>query len=257
MTTILIVEGNTPDMVAVGHAGANGFIRTFSAVAPEVRIHLANPYAAPLRPEELHGIDGVVLTGSGVRWSVDAPEAAPQRAAAEVVLASGTPVWGSCNGLQLAMLMLGGSVGASPIGMEVGMAQNNALTREGVEHPMMAGRRSGFGVPCIHRDEVQVLPEGATLLAGNGHSPVQAAVYEKGNLRFWGTQYHPELSLADIGVYVRARGIFADHANLADDLELAETDSTAATRLGTHPDALVLPQRSRELSNWLQFVSGG
>lgn len=257
MTTILIVEGNTPDMVAKGHAGASGFIRTFAALAADVRIHLINPYAAALRPEELRGVDGIVLTGSGVSWSVDAPEAAPQRAAAEVVLASGTPVWGSCNGLQLAMLVLGGSVGASPVGMEVGMAQNNALTREGGEHPMMAGRRSGFGVPCIHRDEVQGLPEGATLLAGNDHSPVQAAVYEKGDLRFWGTQYHPELSLADIGIYVRGRGIFAHHANLAEDLEQAEADVSSAARLGTHPEALVLPQRSRELANWLHFVSGG
>ncbi|WP_170469172.1 type 1 glutamine amidotransferase [Ruegeria arenilitoris] len=256
MTTILIVEGNTPDMVAKGHAGANGFIRTFSGLAPEVRIRLANPYAAALHPDELQGVDAVVLTGSGVSWSVDAPEAVPQRAAAEVVLTAGRPIWGSCNGLQLAMLMLGGSVGASPVGMEVGMAQNNVLTQEGGQHSMMEGRSAGFGVPCIHRDEVQKLPDGAILLAGNAHSPVQAAVYEQGDLRFWGTQYHPELSPRDIGIYVRARGIFSDHANLADDLEQAETDISAAARLGTHPDALVLPQRSRELANWLQFVSG-
>ncbi|MBO9445690.1 type 1 glutamine amidotransferase [Ruegeria sp. R14_0] len=257
MTTILIVEGNTPDMVAKGHAGANGFIRTFAALAPDVRIRLANPYATALHPDELHGVDAVVLTGSGVSWSVDAPEAAAQRAAAELVLAAGRPVWGSCNGLQLAMLMLGGSVGASPVGIEVGMAQKNVLTQEGGEHSMLMGRRSGFGVPCIHRDEVQRLPDGAILLAGNDHSPVQAAVYEKGDLQFWGTQYHPELSPLDIGIYVRARGIFSDHANLADDLEQAETDLAAAARLGTHPNALVLPQRSRELANWLQFVSGG
>ena len=126
----------------------------------------------------------------------------------------------------------------------------------GTRCSMMKGRNAGFGVPCIHRDEVQSLPDGATLLAGNAHSPVQAAVYEQGELRFWGTQYHPELSPSDIGLYVRAGSIFSDHANLADDLEQAETDLSAAARLGTHPDALVLPQRSRELANWLQFVSG-
>lgn len=257
MATILIIEGNTPDMVAAGHAGANGFIGTLAALSPDTRVRIANPYAKPVGNDDLRDVDGVIFTGSGVNWPVDAAEGAPQRAAMEIVLASGRPIWGSCNGLQLAMHVLGGTVGASPAGMEVGMALDISLTKAGSVHPMMAGRAPGFGAPCIHRDEVQLLPDGAVLLAGNGHSPVQSVAYERAGIRFWGTQYHPELSSRDIGIYVRDRGIFSDHIGLAEDLEAADSNEAAAARLGSHPDDIVLPARSRELVNWLQFVTGG
>ena len=257
MTTILIIEGNTPDLVASGRGAADGFVRTFTTLSPETRIRIVNPYVQPIRDADLHGADGVVFTGAGVGWSVDADEGTPQRAAMEVALASGRPIWGSCNGLQLAMWVLGGAVGASSCGIEIGMALNMVLTASGAAHPMMTGRVQSFAAPCVHRDEVQALPDGTALLAGNDHSYVQAAAYERDGVRFWGTQYHPELSPRDIGAYVRGGGIFSDHSDLVNDLIAAEADIAAAERLGTHPDALVLPERSRELANWLQFITKG
>ncbi len=255
MTTILIVEANSLDRVANGHSGASGFIRTFASLAPAARIRILNPYGAPLQPDDLDGVDGVVFTGSGVSWSADAPEGAPQRAAMETVLGAGLPIWGSCNGLNVAAVVLGGRVGASPNGNEVGIARNLKLTAAGATHPMMKTRTDTFDVPCIHRDEVQELPQGATLLAGNEHSPVQAIAYEQGGVRFWGTQYHPELRQQDISEYVRAKGIFAHYTKLSGDLEAAEQDEQAATRLGTSKLAMSLNERSRELSNWLQLVA--
>ncbi|MGI9368092.1 MAG: type 1 glutamine amidotransferase [Ruegeria sp.] len=255
MTTILIVEGNTPDRVANGQSATAGFIRTFARLAPATRTRAANPYANPLLPDDLIGVDSVVFTGSGVSWSVDSPDAAPQRAAMEMVLATGLPTWGSCNGLNLAAVALGGRVGASAAGIEVGVARGLTLTKAGTAHPMMKNRAAVYDAPCIHRDEVQTLPNGAVLLAGNGHSAVQTMTYEQGGVRFWGTQYHPELNLQGIGDYVRARGIFAHYAGLADDLEIAETDMQAAARLGTTPRAFAFSERSPELENWLEMVA--
>ena len=188
MTTILILEGNTPDMVAGGQMASGGFVQSFAVLAPEASVKILNPYARAFSAHVLEGISGVVFTGAGVAWSTDAPEAAPLRHWMEGVLKAGLPIWGSCNGMQLAAVVLGGAVGASPNGIEVGVAREVQLTEAGASHDMLAGRSSGFAVPCIHRDEVLRLPEGAELLAGNAHSPVQAFAYEQGGVRVWATQ---------------------------------------------------------------------
>jgi GMP synthase (glutamine-hydrolysing) len=119
----------------------------------------------------------------------------------------------------------------------------------------MAGRSSGFSAPCIHRDEVTALPSGMVVLAGNAHSQVQMAVYEGQGVQFWGSQYHPELGLADIADYLRLRdGVFARHSALLAQIEtVAHSPSTAAT-LGGCPADLELHQRARELRNWLVHI---
>lgn len=254
-TTILIFEGNTPATHAAGNVAAAGFVSTLMALAPGLVLKIASPYAGPVDADLVARADGFVFTGSGEAWATDAPEAAPQRAAMEQAFATGRPVWGSCNGLQLAAVVLGGAVGASPNGVEIGMARDGRLTDQGRDHRMMAGRADGFAVPCIHRDEVQRLPDGAVLLAGNAHSPVQAMAYDQGGVDYWGTQYHPELSPADIATYVRTSGVLQGSEQLATDLERAHHDGAAAGRIGARPADLPVPVRARELANWLAHVA--
>ncbi|WP_421701723.1 type 1 glutamine amidotransferase [Aliiroseovarius sp.] len=249
--TILIVESNSPEITA-GRLAATPFVETLAALDPRIGTRIVAPYEAPL--EEVEGVDGIIFTGSGVNWSVDAPEAAPLRDAMELALGAGAPIWGSCNGLQLAALVLGGAVGASPKGQELGLARDMTLTDAGAGHAMMAGRAAGFAAPCLHRDEVQRLPEGAQLLAGNDHSPVQAMVYEQGGVRFWGTQYHPEMSPRSVADGLRGYGLFQDRLADLEALEQAEEDADAARRLGSSPAELAPPNRARELANWLDFV---
>ena len=258
MTTFLIFEGNSPELVAQGHSGSAGFVHSLTALAPQAQFRLSNAHDHESISQALfEGVDGVVFTGAGVAWSTDAPEAAPQRAVMEAALKAGLPIWGSCNGLQLAAVVLGGATGASPNGIEVGFANDIQLTDAGQKHPMMRGRSSGFAAPCIHRDEVQRLPEGAVRLAGNAHSPVQAMAYEVGGVCFWGSQYHPELGPVGIADYLRAKGIFDGHRNLVADLDAAETDTSAAARLGVSCEQAALSERSRELANWVARVTGG
>lgn len=260
MLTILILESNTPQRVDANRAkgwaiSADHYAAALKANAPDLQIRVAEPYRKPLTPADLDGADGVVFTGSGVNWSTDAPEAALLRDAGEMVFNTGLPTIGSCNGLQLAATLLGGAVGASPKGMELGLARDIELTTKGRLHPMMQGRRDGFCVPCVHRDEVQRLPDDAVLIAGNAHSPVQAMAYHANGVDFWGVQYHPELPTAVIADYVRDRdSLFAKGANLAADLCVAETDMDAAVRLGCTPDDLRAAVRTTELANWLAYI---
>ncbi len=252
MTTILVVDGNPADLVAAGYTDYVAlFLQVLHALDPSLHFRRAHPYSAPVPEALLDEVDAAVFTGSATDWATDAPEAAPQRAAMEQVFARALPVWGSCNGLQLAACLLGGAVGESPNGMELGLARDITLTEAGRVHPMMTGRKDGFAVPCIHRDEVQRLPQGAQLLASNAHSHVQAMAYAQGGVDFWGTQYHPELPPVTLAGSVSRMG---GDPVLADHLLRAETDAAAARALGADMAALRLSGRSVELVNWLGHV---
>lgn len=251
MTHLLIIEANTPDLPPAVRA----FQDVFSVIDPSVTFTVVAPYEAAAQAQDFDGVNAVIFTGSGVAWSTDDARAAAQRDAMTLAFETGLPAWGSCNGMQLAATVLGGTVGSSPNGLEVGVARNTQLTDAGKMHPMFAGRSQTFAVPCIHRDEVQSLPAGATLLAGNDHSPIQAFAYTHDGVDFWGTQYHPELRPTQIADFIRNKdGIFAEHVELIGDLDAAETDPTAAARIGTTQDALRHDIRTLELANWLAHV---
>lgn len=256
MTTVLIVESNSPALIEAAKArGATGAAPQFAGalleIDPALDIRIVAPYAG--EGMDLDGVDGVVFTGSGVEWSTDDTRAAPLHTAMAIALKSGLPVHGSCNGMQLAASVLGGKVGASPNGFEDGLACDIRLTVEGRAHPMLAGRRDGYAVPCVHRDEVQELPVGAVLLAGNAHSPVQAFAYNAHGADFWGCQYHPEFSPSFVaeGLERYRRG----SENKVGDLYAAEADDVAASRLGSNVAELSVPTRDIELRNWLAHVA--
>ena len=62
-------------------------------------------------------------------------------------------------------------------------------------------------------------------------------------------QYHPEFSPSYVGRYLRLSGWIAP--DVADDLEAAETDESAAARLSTTLQDQNAPRRTIELANWL------
>lgn len=242
-------------MVARGRRGAEGFEQAFHHLAPDAYVRVVNPYVGALNADDFACVDGVIFTGSGVAWRTDAPEAACQRAAMELAFYAGLPSWGSCNGMQLAAVVLGGKIAASPNGFEVGVARETRLTPAGQTHPQFKSRSTVFAVPCIHRDEVSQLPTGAVKLAENNHSENQAFSYDLSGVSFWGAQYHPELRATHVADYLEdADSIFAGKSALIADLNYAETDADAAARLGTSPDALTVFYRTIELANWLAHV---
>ena len=70
------------------------------------------------------------------------------------------------------------------------------------------------------------------------HSPVQAFAYETADISFWGTQYHPEFSRADVATWLADRG-----KSLPDS---EEQDGQGDLALAT---------RTLELQNWLAHVT--
>jgi len=228
-----------------------GYAKGLRACRDDLDITITAPYdAAELPP--LDGFDGAAFTGSAVAWSTDAPEAAPLAKAMERCFAAALPVIGSCNGMQLGATVLGGSNRGSPNGREDGLARDVTLTEAGRLHPFLAGRIDGFAVPCVHRDEVDRLPEDAVLLASNAYSAVQAFAYEGQGIRFWGVQYHPEYTLPFIGQRVRAWSDLP--AQECADIARADTDPAAASRLGVRFADMQPHARLTELRNWLDSL---
>ena len=255
MLRLVVVESNTAatssKILARGAIPLGPqFAATLAEIYPALCIDIVSPYEGDTAP--LEGADGIVFTGSGEDWSTDDPRAAPLIRVMEAAFNKGVPAYGSCNGLNLAAVVLGGAVGHAPNGYELGLARDVQLTSAGRAHPMMAGRSAAFAVPCIHRDEVTRLPEGADLLASNTHTTVQAMAYDHGGVSFWGTQYHPEYRPSDVARTMMARGLGEDASN--NDLDLAETSDAAAGRWGATRAELAPARRTTELRNWLTHV---
>jgi len=136
--------------------------------------------------------------------------------------AAGTPAFGSCWGLQVAVTAAGGEVSPNPRGREIGFARGIQLTREGRNHPMLEGKPPVFDNFSSHLDEVTKLPPGSVVLAGNSHSRVQAVEIRHKKGMFWGVQYHPEFDLHEMGRLLTARA-----RNLLDEQFFREPEDLA------------------------------
>ncbi|HEX8908159.1 MAG TPA: glutamine amidotransferase [Anaeromyxobacteraceae bacterium] len=158
-------------------------------LAPRVELAVARPYERPLpAPARFHG---VLVTGS----LASATEPAPwmEETGAWLVEAARTrPVLGVCFGHQLLARALGGRVARNPRGREAGTVEVE-LTADGERDPLFAGLPTRLLVQETHEDEVVELPPGATLLAGNARTPVQA--FAVGDT-VRSVQFHPELDAA-------------------------------------------------------------
>ncbi len=253
MPRILIIDSNpaaqNESFVANGGtAVGENYANALRACRDDLTITIVAPYDRDPLPA-LADFDGVVFTGSSVEWNTDDARAKPIADVMRAVFAQGLPTLGSCNGMQLAASVLGGRSDASPNGPEDGFACDITLTEAGKSHPLLRGRVDGYGVPCVHRDDVRHLPEGAVLLAGNAHSAVQAFAYEQDGVKFWGMQYHPELDPAKLGPALGRQGKIS--AQDADDMAVVEQDADAARRLGLPADQMTPEVRMTELHNWL------
>ena len=261
MTRIVVLEANTPDIVdrrrSKGIGTAAGYYQiAFKDLGLDVESHIVEPYRNKISARDLQGADAAIFTGSGVAWSVDGPEGKTYLDACQMVFDAGLPTFGSCNGLQMASVLLGGTVQHSPNGLEVGVARALTLTDHGRSHAMMADRDTTYCVPCVHRDEVGRLPDGAELLAGNDHSPVQAFSYKGNGVDFWGVQYHPEMSVTNVAELLLdlTDPSEAEEDALIKELLAVETNEAIAERFGTTTEAQRTRTRTLELQNWLSYL---
>lgn len=277
MPRILVMEGNTARVRARlrehgMRMSAEVYAEAIRADRPDADIEVVNAAdeGEPLPDERnLARYDGFVISGSAFHAYDRRPAVERQIELLGRAAAAGLPILASCWGLQIAAVAAGGEVAPCAKGREFGFARAITPTPEGRTHPMLAGREPTYDAPCVHEDEVVRLPDGATLLAGNAHSPVQAAVIPLGRSEVWAVQYHPEFDLrhmADIhrltGPSLLAEGRFADQAELdehaakLDGLAADPTDAGLARRLGLDGDVTDGAARRTEITAWLRALAG-
>jgi GMP synthase (glutamine-hydrolysing) len=275
MLNILIAEG-TPAVWQAERLGF-GLPSNFSLIAAAVRLHQPDAHCTPLNIADgealpygvtLSDFDGVMFPGSPLHIYDSDPCVTRQIDFARTAFAAGVPVWGSCWGLQLAVVALGGSVRRNPRGRELPIARAITVTDTGRAHPLLASRPAVFDALCSHLDEIETLPPNSRVLAANEVSAVQAiAAQTSGRGSFHGTQYHPEHTFAVSAALVEMRA-----AELVDEglgASLSEIVAIAADyraldaepsrrdliwRYGIAREIIDPVRRTAEIGNWLRTV---
>jgi GMP synthase (glutamine-hydrolysing) len=269
---LLVVEGSTAEARALlQERGFKLFGEAYADVlrslAPDAVVDICFPADAGANLPARTGLadyDGAAITGSALNlWKAE-PESLRQVEFAREIFASRIAFFGSCWGLQVASVAAGGSVRQNPKGRELAIARKIMLTDAGRAHPMHAGRPLAFDAPAVHGDEVGALPGDITITAYNAYSDVQAAEIRHGGGVFWGVQYHPEYTLADIAATLLryddravSEGFYNNRAAL--DVHVSELRELAANpsrtdiawRLGLDRDILDPASHLTEIANWL------
>lgn len=273
---LLVAEGNTSQArsrmaAAAGETPGEGYANALRSIVPDARIDLCFPADEdPKLPAPLESYDGIAITGSALNIYKAEPASLRQIEFAREIFARHLPFFGSCWGLQVAVVAAGGEVGRNPKGREVVIARKVMLNDVGRAHPLHRGRDIAFDAPAIHGDEVVRLPPDATVTAWNALSQVQAAEIRHNGGVFWGVQYHPEFSLRDLAFILRRygqtlvdEGFFAELASLetfAADLNALASDqrrTDIAWRLGLGADILQPELRLCEIANWIDLQVRG
>ncbi|QCI95815.1 type 1 glutamine amidotransferase [Novosphingobium sp. EMRT-2] len=278
MTRLLLMEGNTADKRArAAELGVRSSSEIYAlailAHFPGFDLDVVNAadadWAIP-GGRSFADYDGFVVTGSSLHAYDKEFAVTNQIAMLRDAAEAGLPVFGSCWGLQIAVMAAGGQVEYNPRGREVGFARKIVRTVAGADHPMFAGKGAVFDAPCIHYDEVTRLPDSATLLASNAHSLVQAAIVPVGRSEVWAVQYHPEFDIAQlVQLYTLyaddmiAQGFFADrpaldaYVKVLTGLAAAPQDVGLAWQLGVDEDITDDSRRRAEIINWIKaFIPG-
>ena len=272
MPRFLIAQSETPEerdarRAHTGQSSGESYADTLAQIAPDATIEICQPAdddSPTFTPAQLATYDAVFLTGSPLHVYDDTPAVRRQLAFMRAVFASGAPSFGSCAGLQVAVAAAGGTVRKMPERMEAGFSRRIVATEAGRDHPLLAGRPATWDAPAVHGDEVATLPAGATRLAGNAVTHVQAAEIRHDKGVFWGVQYHPELSLGEIAIALRRQADGLVEAGLADTpAEVGERAAVIAAlheaperrslrwRLGVDGELADTDARRREITNFL------
>jgi GMP synthase (glutamine-hydrolysing) len=275
MPNILVAEG-TPAVWQAERMNY-GLPSNSSLCAAALRLHRPDVRCTPLNIADgealpfgtaLADFDGVMIPGSPLHIYDKTPAVTRQIDFARAAFAAGVPVWGSCWGLQLATVALGGSVRRNPRGRELPIARAISITEAGRTHPLLARRPLVFDALCSHLDEVEKLPPNAEVLAANELSSVQAmAVRTPRGGSFLGTQYHPEHTLAVSAALMEMRATELVEEGFA--TERAEVVAMAADfrtlavaplrrdlvwRYGIANEIMDPVRRTTEIGNWLEIV---
>lgn len=270
---LLVVEGNVRQSREAhkaiwGQTPSESYAQVLGELAPDAMCDIAFPADAGANLPDaggLEGYDGVVLTGSHLNLYDGTPEITRQIELARAVYRSGTPAFGSCWGVQIGAAAAGGVVTRNEKGIEAGIARGIVATEAGRAHPLLEGRGETWDAPCWHSDIVTAFPGETTILARNAMSALQAAEFRFEGGVFWGVQYHPEFSLAELAAILRrtaprliGAGFFKDEAANAAYCEALTALSADPSRAdiaytyGIQPEMIDARSRTLEIANFLK-----
>ena len=269
---VLVVDGNlaatrVQQVAAGGQPSGEGYVQVLAQLA-ELDCDIVRPADGDARFADGVGLadyDGVAITGSALNVYDGGAHIQRQIELMCAVFASGVPCFGSCWGMQIAVTALGGLVRPNPLGREFGIARRIALTEAGRAHPMYRDKPAVFEAVTVHKDDIGQLPAGALVLAASDMG-LQAVELRHGAGVFWGVQYHPEYSYAEIAatalrygeVLVREQ-LFTDRAALDGfvaelrTLQARPQDRALNWKHGLGPAMQDPRLKLAELRNWLEL----
>jgi GMP synthase (glutamine-hydrolysing) len=273
LTRILVIDGNeeatrTRHMAVGGTSSGEGYAATLKRLKPEIDTDIVRPADGDIKLPDgvaLKDYAAAVITGSAL--NVYSRELAVQRQIelVKAVFEAGLPSFGSCWGLQVGVTAAGGTVVRNPRGREFGIGRRITLTTAGRDHAMFQGKPEVFEAPTVHVDTVESLPPNSTPLAHNDMGLQAAEIKLKGGATFWGVQYHPEYSLAEIAAMARRYGeVLIRDGLVKDQPELDQLaadlvalnnnpeDARLAWRFGVGSSVTDPALRLAELRNWLE-----
>jgi GMP synthase (glutamine-hydrolysing) len=269
---ILVIDGNRAvtreaQVAAGGQPSGEGYAQVLQRLAA-VGCDIVRPADAEVHFSGGVGLadyDGAVMTGSALNVYDGGAHIERQIDLVRAVAASAMPFFGSCWGMQVAVVAAGGRVRRNPLGREFGFARRIELSGIGRQHPMYTGKPAVFEAVAVHSDDVEQLPAGALVLASN-EMGVQAVELHVGPGTVWAVQYHPEYSFAEIAATtlryadaLLAEALFGNRAELQQfvaELRLLMHDPHHRGLAWKHALGPAMQDEQlklAELSNWLQL----
>ena len=226
-----------PSCLVVQHVAPEGPYAVGDALAAAgVDVTVCRVFAGDPVPEEVDGLDGVVVMGGPMSAATD--DGFPTRKAEIGLLADALrrelPTLGVCLGAQLLAAAAGGRVTEGTAGSEIGWAPVD-LTAAATGDPLLDGLPDRLEVLHWHGDTFS-LPPGAVHLAT---SPRYASQAFRAGRRAWGLQFHVEVTRPAVDAFVAA---FGDEGGVIDGADAAL--------------AALAPVRDRIVTRFAGLVSG-
>lgn len=244
------------------------FLRRYTPQASVDVLFIADPDTILPAGAGLNSYDAYIWTGSDLTiYHHDDARVTHQIELARAIYQAGVPSYGSCWAVQMAAVAAGGEVQVNPRGREWGLARDIRRTEAGRESLLLAGKPDRYDGFIMHLDDVTRLPEGATLLATNEHTHVQALEVRHGQGVFWATQYHPEYNLHEMARLIAARAEPLVREGFFETTDQVQAYAAKMHALHQQPDSEPLRQelrvgddildpaiREQELRNWIDHL---
>ena len=221
---ILDCDRLDPDLAdRFGPVYSEMFIRGFQPLVPELEFRVWSAIDGEL-PEDLHECDAWLITGSRHDAYSDIPWIQALRGWIRRAHDTDVKLAGICFGHQVIAQALGGEVMKSTNGWGLGVSVHAMQTIK----PWMAPGLDTIRILASHQDQVEQLPPGATLLAGNDFCP--NFMFLQGD-HIVAIQGHPEFSVAYNRALIERRRDRLPDAHYQSSLSSLEGEVDSATMM--------------------------